>query len=289
MIKAGVTAAGGLESSAVKTVLCQKPELEIDWRGSEEKYAGTQSSYYLRVRNTGTADTEPVKVEVKLPSGAKLITASEGYRQDPLTGTLNWELSGIKAGEAEFLQLRREVARAGTNRFAVVAHTEQSGLRAEKEIETHVIALADLKLEVADPKGPVAVGETALYEIRVRNRGTTDAQNVGVLGLFSDGIEPTAVEGAQFSVRDGRVSIHPINTLPAGQELVLRIRAVASREGTHVFRAEVNCQDLDIKLAAEETTKFLRRQIPLGRWPDRLLQRQREDDPPLTAVRFRSG
>jgi hypothetical protein len=73
------------------------------------------------------------------------------------------------------------------------------------------------------------------------------------------------VEGAQFSVRDGRVSIHPINTLPAGEEMVLKIRAVASQAGTHVFRAEVSCEDLDIKLAAEETTKFYEDQY---RWED---------------------
>ena len=265
VMKASVSAAGGLEAAAVKKVLCLKPELEIDWRGSEEKYAGTESSYYLRIRNPGTATTDPVTVQVKLPSGAKLVSASEGYQHDPLTGDLSWNLPGIDAGDAQFLQLRCEVARAGTNVFEVVARSLESGLRAEKEIETKVIALADLKLEVRDPKGPVPVGETAIYEIRIRNRGTTDAQNVGVVGLFSEGIEPSAVEGAQFTVRDGRVSIHPINTLAAGQELVLRIRAVASREGTHVFRAEVNCQDLEIKLAAEETTKFYEDKF---RWED---------------------
>ncbi|QEG36663.1 CARDB domain-containing protein [Bythopirellula goksoeyrii] len=265
VMKATATAAGGLQSEAVKPVLCLKPEIEVDWRGSEEKYAGTEASYYFRIRNPGTADTEPVTVQVKLPSGAKLASASDGYRHDALSGILSWQLPGIKAGDAQFLQIRCEVARAGTNRFVLNAQTAGGGLSATKEIETNVIAIADLKLAVSDPKGPVPVGENAIYEIRIRNRGTTDAQNVGVVGLFSEGIDPTAVEGAQFSVRDGRVSIHPINSLPAGEELVLRIRATASREGTHVFRAEVTCQDLDIKLAAEETTKFYEDQF---RWED---------------------
>ncbi|TWU24593.1 DUF11 domain-containing protein [Bythopirellula polymerisocia] len=263
-MKATATAAGGLKSEAIKNVLCHKAELEIDWRGSEEKYAGTEASYYFRIRNPGTADTEPVTVQLKLPSGAKLASASEGYRHDAITGVLGWQLPGIKAGDAQFLQIRCEVARAGTNRFEVIAQTEGGGLRASNSIETNVIAVADLKLDVSDPKGPVAVGETAIYEIRIRNRGTTEAPNVGVVGLFSEGIDPTAVEGAQFTVRDGRVSIHP-NTLPAGEEMVLRIRAVAAREGTHVFRAEVTCQELDIKLAAEETTKFYEDQY---RWAD---------------------
>lgn len=264
-MKASATAAGGLHAEAVRQVVCRKPELELDWRGPAEKYAGTEASYYFRVRNTGSATTEAVALRVKLPQGVKLISASEGYQLDPQNGEINWHLPGIAAGQAEFIQVCCAVDRAGVNRFDVIAETKSGDLRSEKAIETNVIAVADLKLTVTDPQGPIAVGETAIYEIKIRNRGTTDAQNVGVVGLFSAGIDPNAVEGAQFSVRDGRVSIHPINTLPAGQELVLKIRAVASQAGTHVFRAEVSCQDLDIKLAAEETTRFYEDQY---RWED---------------------
>jgi uncharacterized repeat protein (TIGR01451 family) len=264
-MKARATATGGLNSEAVHQVICRKPELELDWRGPAEKYAGTEASYYFRVRNTGSATTEAVAMRVKLPQGVKLLSASEGYKLDSQSGEIHWLLPGIAAGEAEFIQICCEVDRAGTNRFDVIAETKSGDLRSEKAIETNVIAVADLKLTVTDPQGPVPVGETAVYEIKIRNRGTTDAQNVGVVGLFSAGIDPNAVEGAQFSVRDGRVSIHPINTLPAGQELILKIRAVATQPGTHVFRAEVSCQDLDIKLAAEETTKFYEDQY---RWED---------------------
>jgi hypothetical protein len=79
---------------------------------------------------------------------------------------------------------------------------------------------------------------------------------VNVAALFSDGIEPDQAEGAMYSVADGRVSFKPIEDLPAGREVVLKIRAHAVQPGTHVFRAEVLCRDLDTKLAAEETTRF---------------------------------
>ena len=264
-MKASATASGGLHSEAVRNVLCRKAELELDWRGPAEKYAGTEASYYFRVRNAGTADTDAVAMRIKLPQGVKLVSASEGYKLDSQKGEITWQVESIAAGQAEFMQLNCEVVRAGMNRFDVSAQTASGDLKSSKAIETNVMAIADLKLTVSDPKGPVPVGETAIYEIRIRNRGTTDAQNVGVVGLFSAGIDPNAVEGAQFSVRDGRVSIHPINTLPAGEEMVLKIRAVAKQAGTHVFRAEVSCEDLDIKLAAEETTKFYEDQY---RWED---------------------
>ena len=43
---------------------------------------------------------------------------------------------------------------------------------------------------------------------------------------------------------------------------MLRIRAHAAQAGTHVFRAEVLCSDLEIKLAAEETTRFYADDVP---------------------------
>jgi hypothetical protein len=52
------------------------------------------------------------------------------------------------------------------------------------------------------------------------------------------------------------VSFRTIDELQAGRDLVLRIRAHAVQPGTHVFRAEVLCKELEIKLAAEETTRF---------------------------------
>ena len=116
--------------------------------------------------------------------------------------------------------------------------------------------LADLKLDVSDPAGPVAVGADAVYEIHIENRGASAAEDVKVVALFSAGIEPETVEGAMYSVTDGRVTFRTIDKLPAGRQVVLRIRAHGTEPGHHVFRAEVLCKDLDIKLAEEETTLF---------------------------------
>jgi hypothetical protein len=144
----------------------------------------------------------------------------------------------------------------GVNQFRITAAAASGNLTASKVAETNVIALADLKLEVSDPNGPVAVGEPAVYEIRVTNRGADTAKEVNIVALFSEGIEPDQVEGSMYKVADGRVTFRTIDELPAGREIALRIRARATAAGTHVFRAEVLCRDLEIKLAAEETTRF---------------------------------
>ena len=62
---------------------------------------------------------------------------------------------------------------------------------------TKVESLADLKLVVNDPQGPIQVGEETTYEICISNRGTKAATEVQVLAQFSEGIEPVNVEGGK--------------------------------------------------------------------------------------------
>jgi hypothetical protein len=91
------------------------------------------------------------------------------------------------------------------------------------------------------------------------------ARAVNVAAMFSEGIDPTHVEGGQYEIQDGRVAFRTIDALPAGAEVVLKIHAKATREGTHIFRAEVACDDLDAKLVAEETTRYF---VEEERWAD---------------------
>ncbi len=93
LIQADAYADGGLKVETTKTVLCRKPELKVDWRGPDKKYAGTVAAYYFRVRNPGTAATEPVDMSVKLPVGAEFVSASEGYSINTSTGVVSWRLA----------------------------------------------------------------------------------------------------------------------------------------------------------------------------------------------------
>ena len=256
LIEASASASGGIEAETLKQVVCLKPELDIDWRGPTKNYAGTVAAYYFRVKNPGTATTDPVVVNIKLPHNAKFVAASDGHTYNSSTGELTWRLSGIAVHEEEFMQVRCELGTAGANQFEVEAQTQTGDLHDYERFKTDVVALADLQLDVNDPLGPAAVGESVVYEILIRNRGTSAAQNVSIVGLFSEGIEPTGVEGAQFTMRDGRVTFQPIKALSPEHEIRLRIRAVASEAGTHIFRAEATCREHDIKLAVEETTRF---------------------------------
>jgi uncharacterized repeat protein (TIGR01451 family) len=256
MVKAVASAEGGLISDASKEIFCRKPELEVDWRGPATKYAGTPATYFFRVRNPGTAPAEDVAVKISLPEGAEFTSASEGQVFDAQRREVSWNVGTLSPGDDNYLELKCLLKNAGSNQFKVTAATAKGELIDSKTAETSVVAIADLKLDVADPSGPVAVGNQAVYEIHVHNRGSNSAKEVNIVALFSEGIEPEQAEGAMYTVSDGRVSFKTIDDLPAGRDIVLRIRAHAVQPGTHIFRAEVLCRDLEIKLAAEETTRF---------------------------------
>jgi uncharacterized repeat protein (TIGR01451 family) len=255
-IKAAATAEGGLTCDASKEVFCRKPELEVDWRGPTTKYAGTLATYFFRVRNPGTAPAEDVTLRASLPDGAEFTSASEGQMFDTKAHEVLWRVGTLRPGDDNYMELKCVLKNAGANQIKITASTASGNLADTKTASTNVVALADLKLEIIDPSGPVAVGSPATYEIHIKNRGSSSAKDVNVVGLFSEGIEPEQAEGAMYTVADGRVSFKTIEDLPPGRDVVLRIRAHAVQPGTHMFRAEVLCRDLEIKLAADETTRF---------------------------------
>ncbi|MGD9632780.1 MAG: hypothetical protein AB7U97_05835 [Pirellulales bacterium] len=276
-VQAVALADGDLKSAAIKEIFCRKPELEVDWRGPEMQYAGTPATYFFRVRNPGTAAADDVVVKVSLPAGADFVSASEGHAIDNAKREVAWRVGSLGPGDDCYMELRCTVNTPGENKLAVNAATTAGDLTDSKQGVTNVVALADLKLDVSDPPGPVAVGQEAVYEIRVTNRGASAAEEVNVVGLFSNGLEPETGEGAPYTVSDGRVAFRTINKLPAGQDIVLQIRAKATEAGTHVFRAEVLCRDLEIKLAAEETTRFYKDDI--SREPATASEAPAEDAP----------
>jgi hypothetical protein len=255
-VQAAAVATGGVRAETVKEVLCRRPGLEIDWRGPEEKYAGAIATYYLRLRNPGNAITPAVQVKVDLPQGAEFVEASAGHAVAAGQQQITWKSAGLPPGEEQFMQFQCRFTRPGANSLQVSAEAAAAELTDAKTIVAQVVAMADLELEVTDPKGPVAVGDLANYEVRVRNRGASAAKGVDVVVLFSEGIEPVQIEGGEHTYADGRVTYRTLEELGAGRDAVFTIQAKAVSEGVRVFRAEVACPSLDIKLSAEETTKF---------------------------------
>ena len=246
------SAAGGLKAVSRHRIRVRRPRLEIAVRGPKRQYAGVPVTYTVEVANRGDIESDQTVLEVELPEGAEVSAASAGARQ--VDGRVTWELGELASGAQRVLQLRTILHEAGANRL----HAEVRGSGsppALAQVETRVELIADLKLTVLDPAGPQPVGEEIPYRVIIENRGSKTARNVHVIAFFSEGIEPAAAKGSEYQKKEGQVIFAPIDAIAPGAKVELVVMAIADRPGSHRFRAEVECKDIETRLAAEETTK----------------------------------
>lgn len=254
-IKVDVRGEGGVHAELAEKVLVRRAALQVEVQGPSVQYVGTVATYQVRVRNPGTAAAKNVECSLELPPGAKYVSGVDAARLVANGTKLAWNLDQLNSGSEQTFTLKCSLGLPGQTRIAVLTKAE-GDLTASASTQTKVEAMADLVLDVKDPSGPVAVGQEATYELRIRNRGTKNADDVEVVGYFSRGIEPSAAEGGPHRIAPGQVAFRSIPTVPAGGELVLKIRAKAETAGNHIFRAEVHCKPLGTRLVSEETTLY---------------------------------
>lgn len=254
-IAAKATADGNLSSQAAADVLVRRAALQLAAGGPKANYAGTQAAYEVRVANPGNATAENVRIEATLPIGAKFDKCSAGGTPAADGTKVVWTVPSLAAGSERAFELTCTLMAAGANRLQVAA-AAQGQLADAAEVATRVEAVADLKLEVADPRGPVAVGADAVYEVRIRNRGTKTAERINVVGFFSEGIEPVSATGMKYTLEAGQITFATIDALDPNEEVVAKVTARASTAGNHLFRAELVCESTETRLVVEETTKF---------------------------------
>jgi hypothetical protein len=244
---------GNVRAELAEPVLVRRAALQIQAAGPKFQYVGTTGVYRARITNPGTAAAQHIVVQAALPPDIKCQSAGDGGLIDG--SAVRWKLDTLAPGSEKTLELKCLLGRAGDLRLEMSAVAEDD-LKATTVALTQVEAMADLVLEVTDPTGPVALGDDALYELHIRNRGSKAAEEIEVSAFFSQGIEPISVEGGPHRISVGQVTFAPIPALPAGKEVRLKITARAQTAGTHVFRVEARCQSLSVRLASEETTRF---------------------------------
>lgn len=252
-IRAQATADDGLRAEAAEQVMVRRAKIEVAIEGPPLKYAGSPAEYRVRVANVGNAPAEDINILANIPSGVEYAPGNDGGTVQ--TDGVAWRVGSLAPGDERTLAFTCVMHEEGEKRLTVQARGA-GDLASSAAAVTQVEALADLKLVVNDPSGAIPVGKEIVYEVRVMNRGTKAASNIGITAFFSEGIEPTAVEGMQGTLAPGQVTFAPASSLAPGAELLLKIKAKADQPGNHIFRAVVQCANPETRLSAEETTLF---------------------------------
>lgn len=274
-IKVDAKAEGGATASLTESITVLRAALKLDLEAPKMQFVGTQATYRVRIGNPGNAPAANLNVTARIPLGTKYVSCTGDGKLSPDRGELRWTVENLPPGAERSLELVGTLERPGTSRLEVSASAD-GDLTASAEASTDVEAVADLRLEVSDPAGPVPVGADALYEVEIRNRGSKSADEVEVAAYFSRGIEPVSAEGAPNKIIPGQVVFEKISSLAPGQSLRLKIRAKAEVAGNHVFRAEVLSKPAGARLVSEETTYFYG-DVPVSSNADRSLA----SEPPM--------
>lgn len=253
-IQMEVTADGGIRSQLEHVVTVIRPALEVVVEGPALQFVNQDDRYHIIVRNPGTAPAENVRIQVTCPESVEPdLMALKGGKA--VGDVLEWVLTLLPPGKEEVIEIPCHFAGTGNVRLLVQA-TAEGNLTAQGEYLTQIQAVADLALRVEDPPRPVPVGKDGMYQVIIENRGSKAATDVRVVGFFSEGIEPVAAKGVPHKIVPGQVVFEPISKIGPGEKIVLEIQARAQKAGNHVFRAELRCPSSDIRLAAEETTRY---------------------------------
>jgi hypothetical protein len=252
-IRAEATGDGGLRAEAAEEVMVRRAELQLTIEGPPLKYAGSPSEYHVRVVNAGNATAEEVTVVAGIPVGVEYTPGQDGGVVQ--TDGVAWRVGALAPRDERTFSFICTMHEEGDKEFVLEARAA-GDLKTTATALTRVEALADLKLVVNDPPGAIPVGKEVTYEVKVINRGTKAASGVEISAFFSEGIEPTAADGIPARLAPGQVTAGPVQTLEAGAEVVLKIKAKADQPGTHIFRAVVQCANPETRLAAEDTTRF---------------------------------
>lgn len=245
--------AGGLAADAQIKVLVRRAELTLAASGQPFAYAGAAASYKFRITNTGTAPAKDVLAAVALPEGLAYLGGVDGAAAEE--GGVRIPIGQLAPGESREFTFRCEATEPGERTVEIGARAE-GDVFARQSVATRVEAVADLKLAVNDPAGPLPVAEDVIYEIKVSNRGAKAAKEVRVVAQFSEGIEPVSAQGSGAKIEAGQVVFDPIVSVGAASEVVLKVVAKAHAPGHHIFRAQVMCEETQTRLVAEDSTQF---------------------------------
>jgi hypothetical protein len=252
-LKLSATGEGNLRAEAAGRIVVKQPVLAVTVEGPPLKFAGAEAIYSLTVSNTGNAAADDLSVSATLPSGAKYLGGVEGATF--AGNVLKWKAGVLPPETERTYEIRCQLNAAGAHRCVVQAQGPKTSI-ASHEAETTVEAVSNLKLAVNDPTGPAPTGQDVTYEVQLMNRGSLAAKNVKLVMQFSEGFEPTSVQGAEARVVPGQVLFETLPELGAGEQVIVHVKAQAGKEGSHRFRVEVVSADNDTRLVSEGTTRF---------------------------------
>lgn len=249
---AAASADGDIETSSERKITVRRAKLDVTIEGPAVRFSGDVGHYTVTMTNSGDAAANRLMAAIALPVGAKYVSGIDSVT--PIEDGVRWQVGPLEPGQTR--QYKVQCQLNGSGDLQVECGIKQGDLAASAACITRVETVADLVLEVEDPRGPLPTNKNVPYVIKVRNRGSRSAKEIELYIQFSEGLEPNSASGHQHRISPGEVMFAPIDVIEPGQEVSYEVTAAAHQQGTHIFRAQLTCYDSDSREIAEGTTRF---------------------------------
>lgn len=253
-----VTAHAGevLQESATGKVNVLSPSLQLAVNGPALRYVGRVAKYDLTISNDGQALTNNVRSMYIVPAGFEFLSAARGGKYDEETRTVSWFVGSVQPQETIELSLRLKPVKLGDFAHLAKVSSEQ-GASAEAQVATRIDGTASLVLEVVDVDDPVEIGRETAYEVRVLNKGSKEAHNVGLSVELPIGVKLIDAKGpSKHLSENGLVVFKSLPILPPGKTAAFRIQVQGTEEGNRRLRARLISDSIQEPLTVEELTRF---------------------------------
>ncbi len=213
-----------------------KPTVKVTKTAPKQTVRDEQYTVRVLLENTGKVPAENVRVvenltasaEVEaITTGAKRVAQAEGQQWQ-------WEIAKLQPGERKVIEYR-VTPREAKDVFALTSVSGQR-LTPDKPAEARTqVLVPGLEAKLTGPTGIVNAGESAKYEITVRNTGTLPCTNAKITGTLPADCKPTMkTDGGQI-YRDSIVWTLP--RLEPGEAQSFRFAIKASTTGRRVIVA----------------------------------------------------
>ena len=245
-----------LRQTANAKVTVLAPSLNLAVSGPTLRYVGRDARYSLKLANDGQAVTNNVRAMYVVPKGFEYLYSSRGGKYEETTRTVTWFVGSVSPKEAIDLSLKLKPVELGD--FSHVARAiSEHGAVAEANTATRIEGTASLVLEVLDLDDPVEIGRETAYEVRVRNEGSKQAQNVGLSFELPNGVKLINVKGpTKYIAESGLVVFKALPALEPGKTAIFQIHIQGADEGNHRVRARLTSDSIQEPLTVEELTRF---------------------------------
>ncbi|MEX1024867.1 MAG: hypothetical protein WD226_07280 [Planctomycetota bacterium] len=218
-----------------------EPQLELRLDGPSEETIGRSLRYRATLRNTGDVPAQETVLAFELPEQARDLSISGGSGLQRASESM-FQIGTLEPGDSRSLEVQFDLAAPGD--ITVRAMSEAYCVeRMTETVQTTASGIPAILLEVVDERDPVPVGETTVYNIRVKNQGSAPGLSVDVRAQLPEGFELVQAEGeTQASSEGNMITFATIERIEPGDVVGWNVEVRATAEGQVTFRVEMQSE-----------------------------------------------